>query len=400
MVDYNIVNLEKDLSIAPKNDQERTKMRLLPAAQVDYNIITNNKLDDFYFQNVRLNVDTKKKGDKKPYLGGKRDFNIISNRYVNDHDNKAEHDVSKVKNELTTKYNRTHDYNPLLAEYYDKNKEAQYQEKRIQEQKEHGKQVLERLPPTIKNRETIIFDPTREVPEAIKVLDQKKKDVMKKYEMRYKIENQIKERDFEHQDKAEQLKMNRINDKKFTGHLDKGFDILTMNDYDKSQMKYTAKQVPTKWEKLRLTSNPSVTQPFVKAHTEKSSLTTYDLRHAGSHESPNARGSRFVDTTGKVTSMPGWKDTMRSGSVLNLEPYGTRNEDNFYQMKDFKTSQQRSKEPIYNLADQYNQYCVPPKRVVDDFNTRTLPQIRVADTNMKFGLTKTGGFKKAEMMTS
>ena len=28
-----------------------------------------------------------------------------------------------------------------------------------------------------------------------------------------------------------------------------------MNDYDKSQMKYTAKQVPTKWEKLRLTSN-------------------------------------------------------------------------------------------------------------------------------------------------
>ena len=65
MVDYNIVNLEKDLSIAPKNDQERTKMRLLPAAQVDYNIITNNKLDDFYFQNVRLNVDTKKVLKKK-----------------------------------------------------------------------------------------------------------------------------------------------------------------------------------------------------------------------------------------------------------------------------------------------------------------------------------------------
>ena len=42
------------------------------------------------------------------------------------------------------------------------------------------------------NRETIIFDPTREVPEAIKVLDQKKKDAMKKYEVRYKVENQMR----------------------------------------------------------------------------------------------------------------------------------------------------------------------------------------------------------------
>ena len=39
-----------------------------------------------------------------------------------------QNDFSKVKNELTTKYNKTHDYNPLLGEFYDKNKEAQYQE--------------------------------------------------------------------------------------------------------------------------------------------------------------------------------------------------------------------------------------------------------------------------------
>jgi len=48
------------LSVPPRNEFQRTKMRLLPAAQVDYNIITNNKVDDFYFQNVRLNVETKK----------------------------------------------------------------------------------------------------------------------------------------------------------------------------------------------------------------------------------------------------------------------------------------------------------------------------------------------------
>jgi hypothetical protein len=79
--------------------------------------------------------------------------------------------------------------------------------KRGKAQKDHGKDASDKLPPTIKNRflkrllevilifinrETIIFDPTREVPEAIKVLDQKKKDAMKKYEVRYKVENQMK----------------------------------------------------------------------------------------------------------------------------------------------------------------------------------------------------------------
>lgn len=188
---------------------------------------------------------------------------------MNDHETKAEADYSRVKNDLNDKYNKTHNYNLLLGEFYDKNKEEQYQQQRIKDQQEHGKAKMEKLPPTIKNRylfllninshpihrETIIFDPTREVPEAIKILDQKKKDAMKKYEVRYQFENQTRERDIELQDKNEQMKLARINDKKYTEHLDKGFDILTLNEYNKDNLKYTAKPAPTKWEKLRLTSN-------------------------------------------------------------------------------------------------------------------------------------------------
>lgn len=65
-------------------------------------------------------------------------------------------------------------------------------------------------------------------------------------------------------------------------------------------------------------------------------------------------------------------------------------------MKEYKTSYQRAKEPVYNLADKYNQYCVKPTRVVDDFNTRTLPQIRVADNTLKFSMGQTGTFKRAD----
>jgi len=402
LVDYNIINLEKDASLGKKTEIEKTYSRLMPSAQVDYNIITNNKLDDFYFQNARLNVDVKKKLEKKTNTNGIRDYNIISNKYVTDHDTKAEFDGNRVRNELSDKYNKTHNYNLLLGEFYDKNKEELYQEQRLKDQQDHGKSKLERLPPTIKNRETIIFDPTREVPEAIKILDQKKKDAMKKYEVRYQVENQLRERDFDTQDKVEQMKLARINDKKFTEHLDKGFDILTLNEYDKNNLQYTAKPVPSKWEKLRLTSNAPMQ---AQARTiERPALTTQefrqDLRQATQGlVSPAARAQTNynVDTSGKVSNLLGWSQG-RSASMVNSEVVGvTRTEDNFGKTKSFQSAQQRSQEPVYNLADKYNQYCVPPKRVVDDFNTRTLPQIKVADNSLKFGLTKTGGFKRLDI---
>jgi len=322
------------------------------------------------------------------------EYNIISNMYLANHDSKTEVDKKKVEQELHNKYTKTHDYNALLSEFYDKDKEAHYQEKRAKEQQEHGKQKAEKLPPTIKNRETIIFDPTREVPDAIKKLDQKKKDAMKKYELRYKVEEQVKERDYEQQAKDQQLRLNRINDKKFTEHLDKGFDIITMNDYDKSQLKYVPKPNPTKWEKLKLTSNSSIQVQPNKSAIEKPSLTSVDLKKANSSE-----GSRFADNI-RPAALNAWKESMRSASMASND--GVKSGTKFYespefsQTKEFKSSQQRSKEPAYNLADKYSQYCVPPQRVVDDFNTRTLPQIRVADNKLKFGLTTTVGFKKGE----
>ena len=47
--------------------------------------------------------------------------------------------------------------------------------------KEHGKHKYEKLPPSIRNRESVIFDPTKEVPEPIKILDEKRKNAKKRY---------------------------------------------------------------------------------------------------------------------------------------------------------------------------------------------------------------------------
>jgi len=368
---YDIITLDKDLSAPSKGEPTGAKTRLQPSCQVDYNIITNTKLDDVHFQNVRLNAGARKKDERKPFGGNKREFNIVSNKYINEHEDKTMNDTMKAKNELTDKYNRTHDYNCVNAEFYDKEKETQFQQTRIMEQQDHGKNFADKLPPTIKNRETIIFDPTRDVPEAIKVLDQKKKDAMKKYELRYKVEQDLRQRDFASQDKADEMKLKRINPQKFTEHLEKGFDILTMDDYDKTKLPYAAKPVQSKWEKLRMTSNnPVHVQQPTRVAVEKPALTSNDLKQAKS-----------IDTISPLYKSP----TLRSTSAVGFEAGRV-------------VSEPKGKETVYNLADKYNQYCVPPKRVVDDFNTRTLPQVKIADNSLKFSMIKTGGFKRGQTL--
>jgi hypothetical protein len=387
--EYNIINLDKDASVPSKGDPSATKTRLQPSCQVDYNIITNDKLDDVHFQNVRLNVGARKKDERKPFVGNKREFNIVSNKYITGHEDKTLNDTLKAKKDLNDKYSRTHDYNCLTAGFYDKEKETVYQEVRVKEQQEHGKNLAEKLPPTIRNRETIIFDPTREVPEAIKVLDQKKKDAMQKYELRYKVEQDLRERDFASQDRAEEMKLKRINPQKFTEHLEKGFDILTMNDYDKNQLPYVAKPVQTKWEKLRLTSNNTVqVQQPSKVITEKPALTSADLKPTKGLDtvSPLYKSPSLI----KGSSLSGgWKDTIRSTSAVGFDAGRIVSDQGF-------RSEHKGREAVYNLADKYNQYCVPPKRVVDDFNTRTLPQVKIADNSLKFSMIKTGGFKRGQ----
>jgi len=388
VIDYNIINLEKDQTIAAKPEKDLNAGRLMPAAQCDYNILTNSRLDDIFLKN--LHPDAQKKSAAPNKSKGKgREFNIVSNKYYLEHDDKTSADNVKITTDLTSKFNKTHDYNLLLAEYYDPSKEAAYLEKRSNDTADHGKSQIEKLPPTIKNREMIIFDPTREVPEAIKVLDQKKKEAMKKYELRYKVEDQLRERDIDTQNKTEQQKMNRVNDKKFVEQYDKGFDIITLNDYEKKDMKFIPKPTQTKWEKIKSNANSTVqtltaSRPMVNT---KSLLNANDLKET------RVTKSDYMSPLGKGfdgTNVSAWKDTVKSASLAGNEG------NDVFQVKEFKSGSQRAKEPAYSYADNYNQYCVPPKKVQDDFSTRTLPQIRVTDNSLKFSMTKTGGFKKGQ----
>jgi hypothetical protein len=53
----------------------------------------------------------------------------------------------------------------------------------------------------------------------------------------------------------EERKLNRINDKKYTEHLEKGYDLLTLDDINHDKAKYEIKPHLNTWEKIMMDSN-------------------------------------------------------------------------------------------------------------------------------------------------
>ena len=77
--------------------------------------------------------------EKTQTTTGLRDYNIITNRYLELHDAKVKTDQEIQKVEAAINYWKTHDFNPVTSSYYDPEKEDHFVQDREVKQKWHGR---------------------------------------------------------------------------------------------------------------------------------------------------------------------------------------------------------------------------------------------------------------------
>lgn len=154
-----------------------------------------------------------------------------------------------MKNDIQDKLAQTHDFNCLVGKYYDDNKERDYQEHLEKDKVEHIKRAYDKIPPSMKYRESIIVDPTKEIPEEIKQIDIKKKLAKTRYQIRYQLEKELADRDIEDKTRQEERVKNRIFHKKYGDELVKGYDMITLDPVEKSKIEEYTK-VPHSWDKI------------------------------------------------------------------------------------------------------------------------------------------------------
>jgi hypothetical protein len=206
---YNVLNFENKLAgLENRPDYPKEKpwyFRPERDSLVGYNIITNHSLKDHYFDapEKRPEVTEQQEVVKQKPLTDFKDYNIITNRYLEFHDDKVAADEQILRAEAAKKYWKTHDFDPLNCQYYDEEKESEFKVKRANQAKEHGKDQVKKLPLSVQN-EGLMYNPVNmkiEDEQRLQEKDQREKNKKARYQVRYQFDKNTREESQVEQDR-------------------------------------------------------------------------------------------------------------------------------------------------------------------------------------------------------
>lgn len=229
---FNIVNNESKLPLPEPHFAAR---KLPPNTRLKYNILSNEGFDKHHFDHPdnRPEVPDQANGSTMK-RASRRDFSVISNKYINSHEDKTHTDHLAQREIAAYRFWQTHDYNPLRAKYYDKEKESAFQRERREYQVDLKESQNGKLPPSMRESEGRMVD----------IVNFSVKDEQAFHEKKAKEESLLASRgqatDYESNNKAraseryvrdEARQLNRVADQRFASTRKVGYDIVTNESF-------------------------------------------------------------------------------------------------------------------------------------------------------------------------
>lgn len=75
-----------------------------------------------------------------------REYNVVTNKYISNHDSKVKTNDEIMKAEAARAYWKRNNFNPVSGEYYDQAKEDKFLAKRELQAQTHGQEFCKKLP--------------------------------------------------------------------------------------------------------------------------------------------------------------------------------------------------------------------------------------------------------------
>lgn len=127
-----------------------------PDSRTSWNII-NHRQKDGSGPAAKSNLQNMENG-LLPASWKRREFDIVSNKYIHDHKERTLRDRTAAKHDARHKFWGTHDFDPLLGRYYDDGKESDFRHQREVLSGIAGQGSIARLPPAVQFCEGAAYD--------------------------------------------------------------------------------------------------------------------------------------------------------------------------------------------------------------------------------------------------
>ncbi|KAF4666775.1 hypothetical protein FOL47_003915 [Perkinsus chesapeaki] len=265
----------------------------MPSTLVDYNILSNLSHDVHHWANPK---DRPKGDDGSGVRKGERlvpsytekDYNIITTKYLYDHEKQAEKEASLQKAFAAAKYRARNRFDPVLQRFTDPREEDSM--KRVSEAMdvERVERALAQQPPCVRGRLGNFWNPvSHEVnnSEALEVMDIAADERKERYKNRYIMENnwhpatarQVRDVSRGHVEKSR--RMNGISHDRFAEEYRRGFDIVSNVDHRLSQPSLPyPKPRPTAWDRIAEIKSDELAETMLMATTAMPPLEREEIR--------------------------------------------------------------------------------------------------------------------------
>eukprot|EP00929_Paragymnodinium_shiwhaense_P004234 TRINITY_DN105015_c0_g1_i1.p1 TRINITY_DN105015_c0_g1~~TRINITY_DN105015_c0_g1_i1.p1 ORF type:complete len:398 (-),score=32.91 TRINITY_DN105015_c0_g1_i1:353-1546(-) len=257
----------------------------VPDTTLDYNLISNIPYSDHHWAAPELRPPcVQRSGSSKTRLVPAytvKDYNILTNRYVDEHPDKSRQEKRLNLLEATQKYNVRNRFDPVLQQYTDPRKEARARAADDAHDVEMVVRAEAQMPPAYRGRESSFYDTvTHQVhdPGMLRARDQADDSRKTRYTNRYVAENNWHAQDIKGDHIRNTRALNRIGHARFAEETRRGFNIVSNQRFGRgsqAQTHYAAfpQPPPTPWEHAKMHRQADGGRPRSASATMRSSPT-------------------------------------------------------------------------------------------------------------------------------
>eukprot|EP00930_Biecheleria_cincta_P075102 TRINITY_DN62298_c0_g1_i1.p1 TRINITY_DN62298_c0_g1~~TRINITY_DN62298_c0_g1_i1.p1 ORF type:complete len:455 (+),score=60.24 TRINITY_DN62298_c0_g1_i1:122-1486(+) len=280
-VTHGYMNMAKDLQVAnqgeynpithehmlagvaeskPPNEWAGAAKVAFPTSAVDFNIVSNILHEDHHWGQPKHRPYAKERVPKRRMVPAQlhKDFNVLTNRYLQDHEVKQMRDQELARLEAAEKHRTANFFNPLTAKFVD----SQMEERIRAAEDAHDTEIRLRgensEPLTHRGNVTKGYDLiTHRVhdPDLISHIVSAEHARKTRYATRHLAEQEVRQRDVEAEDALRQSKIDKTSHERYMETTRRGFDILTNQQFGSSRNQKARPPALTKphadvWEKV------------------------------------------------------------------------------------------------------------------------------------------------------
>lgn len=237
----------------------------------DYHIVSNLPLAEHHWARPedRPPVQEQSTKSRKLHAHLVKDFNIVTNRYHEKHEEKERQAKRLNLLESTQKYMRQNRFDPVAQQFNDPRHEEMVRAADNAREAEIVMRAESQLPPTVKGRESAHYGIiSHEVhnEDVMNMWDQMEEDRKDRYKNRYIVEHNVHVQDLKTDHITNSRRLNRVAPERFEESKRRGYDIIDNTAFgqgpkDKVLYEPFTRDRMTPWEKVMDGRAPVAAQP-------------------------------------------------------------------------------------------------------------------------------------------